>query len=249
MGPILERLVKKASGRVRMVKINVDQNQNLAAQLRIQSIPTVYAFFGGRPVDAFVGAQSESQIKAFIDRLSQGGASPIDEVVEQARHMLEAGDLHDALEMFNHVLAEDPQHKKAIAGVIRAKVGLGDVAGARRFANGLSAETARQGDVAAAVAAIELAEEANSGGDLRDLRRRVEANPADHQARFDYAVGLYAAGRSEAAIDELLAIVRAERTWNDEAARKQLVKIFDALGPGHPVTLANRRRLSAILFS
>lgn len=248
--PLLERLVRQAGGRVRLVKIDIDQNQELAAQLRIQSVPTVYAFVGGRPTDAFVGAQPESKVRAFVDRLTRGAGSPIEEGLELANEALASGDAAAAADMFSQVLRQDPRHPKALAGAIRARLAGGDVKGARSLVKGIPADLAGNSDIASAVSAVDLMEQSRqSAGDVTQLRRRVQAAPADHQARFDLATALFAKGLAEQAVDELVAIVRDDRKWNDEAARKQLVRIFDALGPAHPLTLAGRRRLSSLLFS
>ncbi len=247
--PILEREVRRAAGRVRLVKVNIDENQGLAAQLRIQSVPTVYVFAGGRPIDGFVGAQPESQIKAMIDRLLQQMGEPAQGPIEQAQALLDAGNARGAADLFQRLYAQEPDNAKAAAGLIRARLALGDVKAARRLAGELSAIIAKDGAVAAALTALELAEAAKDAGDVATLRKKLDANPNDHQARFDLASALYARGTVEAAIDELLKIVRAEREWNEDAARKQLVKIFDALGPKHPATAAGRRKLSSILFS
>lgn len=249
LGPLLEKLVREANGRVRMVKINIDENQELAAQLRIQSVPTVYAFVGGRPVDAFVGAQPESKVRAFVERLTQAAGNSLEEAVAAAREALAQGDARGAAQLFSQVLQEDPRHAPAIAGLIRARVALGEAAAARRLFDGLPADLKTHAEVASALAAIELAESGQKAGNIKGLREKLAANPKDHQARFDLAAALLAQGDQEAAIDELLAIVRADRGWNDEAARKQLVKIFDALGGTHPLTVASRRKLSSILFS
>jgi putative thioredoxin len=247
--PALEKVVTQAGGRLRLVKIDIDQNQDLAMQLRIQSVPTVYAFVGGRPVDAFVGAQPESKIRQFVDRLLRGTPSPVDDVLEHAQQALADGDAEAAADGFAQVLEQDPRHAKALAGLIRARVASGDAAGARQLASGLPQDLAGNPDVKAAVNAIELAEETQATGDLADLQRRVTASPDDPQARFDLALALYGQGRTEAAIDALLELIRRDRSWNDEAARKQLVKIFDALGHAHPLTVSSRRRLSTMLFS
>jgi putative thioredoxin len=248
--PILETLVRQARGRVRMVKVNIDENQQLAAQLRVQSIPMVYAFVGGRPVDAFVGAQPESKLREFIGRLVADGGAPVEEALEQARLALEAGDIEPAAALYSQVLAEDPTNPKAIAGLIRSLVQGGEVAGARELAAGLTPELARNVDIAAAVTAIDVAEQAGKSAKHRvRLQERLDSNPDDLQARLDLAVALFGEGRAKEAIDHLLEIVRRDRAWNDEAARIQLVKFFDALGPTHPLTLASRRRLSSILFS
>jgi putative thioredoxin len=248
--PVLESLVAKAGGRVRMVKVNIDENQELAAQLRVQSIPMVYAFVGGRPVDAFVGAQPESKLREFIGRLTAGAGAPIDEALEQARLALDGADIERAASIYSQVLAEDPTNPKAIAGLMRSLVRGGEVAGARELAEGLTPELARNADIAAALTAIDVAEQAGKSVKHRGrLQERLDGNPDDLQARLDLAVALFGEGSVEDAADHLLEIVRRDRAWNDEAARIQLVKFFDALGPTHPVTLTSRRRLSAILFS
>lgn len=249
LGPLLESAVRKAAGRLRLVKVNVDQCQHLAAQLRVQSIPMVYAFVGGRPVDAFVGAQQESQISAFIDRLLKAAGQAAEGPAEQAAALLEAGNARAAADLFQRLLSQDPANTKAAAGLVRARVMQGDLRAARKVLDGLPPAVAKSGDVAAAAAAVELAEEGAGAGDVAKLRRALEAAPDDHATRFALAIALYGKQHFEAAIEELLRIIRADRHWNEEAARKQLVKIFDALGPSHPLTLASRRRLSAILFS
>jgi putative thioredoxin len=248
--PVLESLVAKAGGRVRMVKVNIDENQELAAQLRVQSIPMVYAFVGGRPVDAFVGAQPESKLREFIGRLTAGAGAPIDEALEQAQQALDGADIERAASIYSQVLAEDPTNPKAIAGLMRSLVRGGEVAGARELAEGLTPELARNADIAAALTAIDVAEQAGKSVKHRGrLQERLDGNPDDLQARLDLAVALFGEGSVEDAAEHLLEIVRRDRAWNDEAARIQLVKFFDALGPTHPVTLTSRRRLSAILFS
>jgi putative thioredoxin len=248
--PLLEKLVRQAGDRVRLVKINIDQNQDLAAQLRIQSVPTVYAFVGGRPVDAFVGAQPESKVRAFVERLTRGGGSPINEAVEVATEALASGDVAAATDLFAQALQQDPRHPKALAGAIRARLAGGDLKGARSLVKGLPADLASNPDIASAASAVDLVEQSRrAAGDVAELRRRVQADPGNHHTRFDLATALFTKGLIEQTIDELLAIVRADRTWNDDAARKQLVRIFDALGPTHPMTIAGRRRLSSLLFS
>ncbi|MBL8659827.1 MAG: thioredoxin [Rhodospirillales bacterium] len=247
--PTLERLVRQAKGAVRLVKINIDENQTLATQLRIQSVPTVYAFVGGQPVDGFVGAQPESKLKAFVDTLVGGAGDPLADAVEQGRAALDRGDFKSAAKAFSAVLAQDPNNAKAVAGMIRSYAGAGNATAARRLIDGLSAEVKRHPEVLTALAAVELVEQSKKGGDVARLRATVAARPDDPQARLDYAIALYGSGDAQSAIDELLHLIRADRTWNDEAARKQLVKIFDALGHVHPTTVAARRQLSTILFS
>jgi putative thioredoxin len=247
--PMLEKLVRQAGGLVRLVKINVDENQALATQLRIQSIPTVYAFSGGRPVDAFTGAQTESSLRAFIGRLTAGATPPLAQALDMAQAALDGGDAKSAAAVFTQILGEDPRNAKAIAGLIRSRLALGDVAGARSVVSGLTPDLTEQVDIKAARTAVELAERGGATGDIGKLTARVNADASDHAARFDLAEALFAAGQAEAAINALLDIIRRDRTWNEDAARVQLLKFFDALGPTHPLTTASRRRLSSILFS
>ena len=234
-----------------MVKINIDENQELAAQLRIQSIPTVYAFKDGRPVDGFNGAVPESQIKSFVDRLLAGSKPPLEEAMEQADAAMTAGDAETAYAIYGEVVAQEPDNGRALAGMIRGAVALGETEEAKGLIESLTPEMLRNSDVAAAISAVELAEQ-GSGADSIDttaLRDRLAADPKDHEARYDLAVALFAAGQAEAAIDELVTLVRHDRNWNEEAARKQLVKIFDALGFTDPVAQEGRRKLSSVLFS
>ncbi|MGF1641291.1 MAG: thioredoxin [Rhodospirillales bacterium] len=249
LGPMLEKLVVQAGGLVRLVKINIDENQSLAQQLRVQSVPTVYAFYQGQPVDGFVGVQPESKLRAFIDRLTGGAKAPAEEMLEIGQRALDSGDAETATAAFSQILAEDPGHPKAVAGLIRSRIARGDVAGARKQVNKLPAPLVANGDVAAAITAIELAEQTRGLGDVTKLESRVAAHPEDRQARFDLAMALFGKGRTEAAVDALLDLVRLDRQWNDHAARTQLLKIFDALGPTNPLTARARRRLSSILFS
>jgi len=257
LGPALEKAVREARGAVRLVKIDIDRNQDLATQMRIQSVPAVYAFFQGRPVDGFVGALPESQIKAFIQRLLQmpGGAepagpSPVEQAVEQAQAALADGDHGAASAIFAQVLAHEAQNAPAIAGLARCHIAVGELAEAKQILAGAVAETAKHQAIVAAQAALELAEQAGqASGQAAELRQRLERDPADHQARYDLALALYAQGERETAIDELLDLVRRARQWNEGAARKQLVKLFEALGPTDPLTLSARRRLSSLLFS
>jgi len=254
LGPALEKVVQAARGGVRLVKIDVDQNQALAGQLRIQSIPAVYAFFQGQPVDGFVGAQNESEIKRFVDRLLQqsgtgNGPSPVEQALQQAQAALTDNQIGAASALFGQVLQHEPENEAAQAGMIRCHVAAGDFATARQMFDSLPAEATGKPAFASAKAALELAEQSAQAGPLPDLTARVEQNPQDHQARFDLAMALHAAGQKEAAAEALLEIVRRDRAWNDEAARQQLLKFFDAWGPSDPHTLTARRQLSAVLFS
>jgi putative thioredoxin len=250
LGPLLEKLVRRAGGLVRMVKVNVDENQELAMQFRVQSIPAVYAFKAGRPVDGFMGAVPESQIKAFIDRLTGGAKAPGESALEAAAEALAAGEAETALAAYAEILGQEPDNATAAGGIVRACVAMGDLARARRILDDLPANLRASSEVAGARSALELAEQAQGGGaDLQGLRARLAKDAKDHQARYDLAAALHAAGRTEEAIGELVELVRLGRTWNDEAGRRLLVKIFEALGHAHPLTVAGRRQLSSVLFS
>jgi putative thioredoxin len=260
--PTLEKAVAAAKGAVRLVKIDIDKNKMLASQMRIQSVPTVYAFIQGRPVDGFQGAVPEGQVKAFIDRLvkaasqlamgGDAGAPDLKAALDAADEALAAGDAASAAQAFAEVAqfaeeAGDENFLRALAGLARCRLATGDVAGAREALT--LAPLAKQNDAAfnAVRAQIDLAEK--GGGDVAGLRRKAQANPKDFDARFALAEALAAAGDMGGAIDELLAMVIADRAWNEEAARKKLLQIFEALGPKHPDTLSGRRRLSSALFS
>jgi putative thioredoxin len=249
--PILEKVVRSYGGKVLLVKINTDEQPAIAAQLRIQSLPTVYAFKDGRPLDGFTGAQPESQVRAFIDRLvgSGDGESDIAAILEIAQTALEQGDLQGAAEAYAAVLQEDQQNVDAIAGLARCYLKSGDTARAEQTLALVPPEKRTAAVVESAKAALELAKIAGKADNRSELEQRLAANPADHQARFDLAVGLAARGSNEEALDHLLTIMRKDRKWNEEAARKQLVQLFDAWGPKDPLTLDGRRRLSSILFS
>jgi putative thioredoxin len=253
--PTLEKVVRDARGAVRLVKINTDENQELAAQMRIQSIPSVFGFVKGRPVGAFSGAQPESQVKAFMQRLVQAaggqvGPSPVEQALAQAEEALARGDAGTASAIFAQVLAHDPKSAAAIAGLAKCHIGAGNHAEAKKVLERATGELSTDAAITAARAALELAEHsAQSASQTTEFRQRLAQNPNDHQARLDLAVALYGTGEREAAIDELLETIRRDRRWNDEAARKQLVKLFEALGPTDPLTISARRRLSSLLFS
>ncbi|MDJ0894163.1 MAG: thioredoxin [Alphaproteobacteria bacterium] len=255
LAPVLERVVAATKGAVRLVKMNIDANPEIAQQLRIQSIPAVFAFGQGRPLDGFMGAQSESQVKAFVDRVlsmagSQRPASPLDDAVMQAQTALEAGDAAVAQQIFMQVLAHEAGHDEALIGLARCHLAQGEADQAQQALERVSEEGRKQQSYQSAVAAIELAAASSAdSAEVGRLQATVDANPDDHQARFDLAGSLVAAGKNDAAINHLLEIVRRDRNWNDEAARKQLLKVFEALGPKDPATQAGRRKLSSILFS
>ena len=253
LGPALEKAVRDAKGAVRMVKINIDENPDLAQQMRIQSIPAVYAFKDGRPVDGFVGALPDSQVKQFVGKLAAAagpGTSPIAEAVALAKESFAAGDLARAANIFAQVVQHDPGNVDAMAGLARIAIAKKDLKQAREILDKIPVEHAAHADVTAARAGLELAETgAKAEGAVGELRARLEQNPADHQARLDLASALFASGEREAAIDQLLDLVRRDREWNEQAARKQLVKFFEAIGLGDPLTVQSRKRLSSILFA
>jgi putative thioredoxin len=250
LGPLLEAAVKAAGGKVRMVKVDVDRNQMIASQLRIQSIPTVYAFWQGQPVDGFQGALPGSEVKKFVDRVAAlSGADGLAEAVAAAEAMLDEGAAVDAAETFAAVLAEEPGNARAHAGMARAYLALGEIDRADALLNAVPPEVARAAEVEAVRAQIELARQAAKAGPLDTLAAAVAADPADHQARFDLATALHAAGRVDEAVDQLLDLFRRDREWNDGAAKAQLLTIFEALKPTDPVVLKGRRRLTSMIFA
>ncbi|WP_461471311.1 tetratricopeptide repeat protein [Pararhodobacter sp.] len=250
LGPALEAAVKAARGKVRMVKVNVDENQALAGQLRIQSIPTVYALFQGRRVDAFQGALPPSEIKAFIDKLiALAGDGGLGEALAQADELLSQGAATEAAQLFATILAEEPENAAALGGLARAHLALGNLDQAEALIANAPAAIAKSAEVEAARAALALARQAASAGPVDELRAALEADPANHQARFDLAKALHASGDVEGAIDMLLELFRRDREWNDGAAKTQLFTIFDALKPNDPRVRNGRRRLSSMIFA
>jgi putative thioredoxin len=248
--PILEKVVRSYKGKVRLVKINIDENQAIAAQLRIQSIPTVYAFRDGRPLDGFMGAQPETAVRAFVDRLlGDDAVEEVAAVLESADAALAAGDVQGAAKAYAAVLQEEPQNAAALAGLARCYMQTNDLARAEQTIGLVPPDKQNLAVVASVRAALELARSAEKAGDVAQLEAQVQARPADHQTRLDLATALAAKGKKAEALDQLLEVVRRDRKWNEEAARKQLVQLFDAWGPKDPLTLEGRRRLSSILFS
>jgi putative thioredoxin len=252
LGPILEKTVRAANGAVRLVKLNIDDNPEIAKQMRIQSIPAVYAFKDGRPIDGFVGALPESQVKQFVQRVSggKGGPSPVEEALAMAKEALRQGDHGSAGAVYSQILQREPANIEAQAGLARALIAGGELSKARQVLGRVAKENAGHADVAAAHAALELAEQAKTAmASSGKLRRRLAQNPDDHEARLELATALFGAGDREAAVDELLALYKRDRDWNEQAARKQLVKFFEVMGGTDPLTLSARRRLSALMFS
>ncbi len=250
LGPALEAAVTAAKGRVKMVKVNVDQNQMIASQLRIQSIPTVYAFWQGQPVDGFQGALPASEITKFVDRVAAlAGDGGLSEAIEMAEQALTDGDVVTANEIFAAILGEEPENAAAYGGLVRSHLAAGNLEQAEAFLAAVPARIASAKEIEAARAQIELAKQAANAGPEADLRAAVAANPDNHQARFDLAVALNAAGKVDEAVDELLELFRRDREWNDGAARAQLFTIFDALKPQDPTVLRGRRKLSSMMFA
>ncbi|MDR3472581.1 MAG: co-chaperone YbbN [Devosia sp.] len=245
--PALEKAVAAAKGAVKMVKIDVDKNPAYAGQLRVQSIPTVYAFVDGRPVDGFMGALPDSQVKAFIDRLvGDQGPSDLDQILAMAKEALDQGDLAGAAQAYAEALRLEPENVKAIAGLARCYLNGGDAERAAEVID-MAPANAKDADLDSVKAALALIAEAPS--ETRELEARLAADPADHEARFELAKALAGLGRLQEASDHLLTIIQADRGWNEEAARKQLLTVFEAAGPTSEVAKQGRRRLSSILFS
>jgi len=259
LGPALEKAVNEAGGAVRMVKINIDENPEIAQQLRIQSIPTVYAFRNGQPVDGFMGAIPESQIKAFVAQLAggdgeghghgHGGPEHTAEVLAIAAQALADGDVATAAQAYGHVLQDEPGHPGAVAGLAASYLKSGDVERAKSTLQLVRPDGAHDEAIRAVEAELKLREKAPEPSAAAPLKARLAADANDHQARFDLALALDAAGDRDTALAELLELVRRDRKWNEDAARKQLVTLFEAMGPADPRTVEARRKLSSLLFS
>ena len=248
--PVLEKVVRAAKGKLKLVKMNIDEHPSIPGQMGIQSIPAVIAFVNGQPADGFLGALPESQVTAFIERLTKGRVSAEDkDLLQAAESALAEGNAAGAADLFARILADDPTNVPALAGLVRCYVATGALDQAKQtlamIPEGKRSETA----VAAARAALELAEQASALGPIAELEQKVAANPLDHQARFDLALAHNAKGRRKEALDHLIEIARRDRKWNDDGARKQLVQLFDAWGPTDEATVEGRKRLSSILFA
>ena len=248
--PVLEKVVRAAKGKLKLVKMNIDEHPSIPGQMGIQSIPAVIAFVNGQPADGFLGALPESQVTAFIERLTKGRVSSEDkDLLRAAESALAEGNAAGAADLFARILADDPTNVPALAGLVRCYVATGALDQAKQtlamIPEGKRSETA----VAAARAALELAEQASALGPIAELEQKVAANPLDHQARFDLALAHNAKGRRKEALDHLIEIARRDRKWNDDGARKQLVQLFDAWGPTDEATVDGRKRLSSILFA
>ena len=253
LGPMLEKAVTAAKGAVKMVKVNVDGAQAIAAQLQIQSVPTVFAFFNGQPVDGFQGAVPQSELDAFVQRViaAGGGQAPddgLDEALQAAEEMLEEGAVTDAVQTFAAILGEDPLNPRAYAGMVRCHLATGDLDQAEAVLNGADVSISHAPELEAVHAQLQLARQAANTGPLDELGAAVEADPDNHQARFDLAIALHANGDVQGAVDHLLDLFRRDREWNDAAAKTQLFTIFDALPAKDPIVLTGRRKLSSMIF-
>jgi putative thioredoxin len=252
LGPVLEKVVAAAHGKVKMVRVNIDDNQQIAQQLRVQSVPTVYAFVDGQPVDGFSGAQPESALTQFVEKLSSmgGAGADIAGMLEAAKTAVETQDFAGAMQIYQQVMEADPESADALAGLVRCLTGMQDHQAAREIIDQLNDEFREKPSMQAAIAALELAERAaESAGDLDLAQAAVAANPEDLQARQDLAMALFATGDNAGAMAQLLESIRVDRSWNDEAARLQLLEFFKTLGAANPDVMAARRQLSTLLFS
>ena len=252
LGPILEKTVGAAKGKVKMVRINIDENQQIAQQMRVQSVPTVYGFFNGQPVDGFTGAQPESTVKQFIDKLAAtGGSGPdIAAMIETASKLFETQDYDAAMAQYQEIMAADPESPDGLAGMIRCMVGMKDIDGAREIVDQLDEDFRNKPSMVIAIETLELAEKAAGAvGGLAEAKAAVDSNPNDLAARQDLAMALFAVGEQAASMNQLLESIRIDRSWNDEAARTQLLEFFKTLGPANPDVMTARRQLSTILFA
>ncbi|MFK5997611.1 MAG: co-chaperone YbbN [Rhodobacterales bacterium] len=251
LGPALEAEVKAAGGKVKMVKIDIDQNQMLASQMRVQSIPAVFAFAGGQPVDGFMGAKAPSEIKVFVEKLlaTTGNDGGLQEAVAMATEMLEQGASSDAADTFQAILGEEPENAAAYAGYVKAQIALGNTDQAEKNLAATPENIANDPAILAVKAQLELANMAKNAGEIDTLKEKWDANPDDHQTQFDLAMAELAADNAAAAVETLLDLFRRDRDWNEAAAKTQLFKIFEALGATDPVAQSGRRKLSSMIFA
>ena len=252
LGPAIEAAVTKAGGKVKLAKVDVDQNQMIASQMRVQSIPAVFAFVNGQPVDGFAGALPPSEVEAFVNKIAEMGGGEgggLDEAVAAAEEMLTEGAIADAAQTFAAIIQEDPNRADAYAGLVKCHLAMGNVDQAQGLLDTAPEAIFEAPELVALRAQVELAKAAEDAGDTADLKAKLDANADDHQARFDLATALMAAGDTEAAIDELLELFRRDREWNEDAARQQLFKIFESLGAKDPLAQSGRRKLSSMIFA
>ena len=252
LGPALEAEVKATNGKIKMVKIDIDQNQNLASQMRIQSIPAVFAFVDGQPIDGFMGAKAPSELKSFIDKLLEkvtDDDGDLSEAIAVANEMLNAKEFNDAAETFEAILGEDPESALAFVGLFNARMGAKKINDAKTMLEEIPDTLKNKAEILALQAQIDLSNQAKGVGEINDLRSTLINDENNHQARFDLALALFTKGETSEAIQELLTIFRIDQEWNDDAARQQLFKFFDILGSENPITLSGRRQLASMLFA
>ena len=252
LGPALEAEVKATNGKIKMVKVDIDQNQNLASQMRIQSIPAVFAFVDGQPVDGFMGAKAPSELKSFVEKLLENvkdDGGDLSEAIAVADEMLEAGEYDDAAETFEAILGEDPERSPAFVGLFKAKMGAKKIDEAQKMLEEIPTALVNKPEILALQAQIDLTNQTQGLGEINDLREALMNDLDNHQIRFDLALALFTAGETNDAIQELLTIFRKDQEWNDDAARQQLFKFFDILGGDDPITLSGRRQLASMLFA
>jgi putative thioredoxin len=247
--PLLEKVVRAAKGAIKLVKLNIDEHPQIPGQMGVQSIPAVFAFQDGRPVDGFTGALPEGRLKAFIARLVGDSAADAAADLEEAEAALAAGDVNAAAQAFAETLQKDAENERAVAGLAKCYIKTGDLTRAEQTLALVPPAKADSAPVASARASLELARKAATAGDVDTLRAKIEANPNDTQSRFDLALALNARGERQGALEELLTIMRKDRAFNDDAARKQLLQLFDAWGGSDPITISGRQRLSSLLFA
>ena len=252
LGPALEAEVKATNGKIKMVKIDIDQNQNLASQMRIQSIPAVFAFVDGQPIDGFMGAKAPSELKSFIDKLLEkvtNDDGDLSEAIAVANEMLNAKEFNDAAETFEAILGEDPESALAFVGLFNARMGAKKINDAKTMLEEIPDALKNKAEILALQAQIDLSNQAEGVGEINDLRSTLTNDENNHQARFDLALALFTKGETSEAIQELLTIFRIDQEWNNDAARQQLFKFFDILGSENPITLSGRRQLASMLFA
>ena len=249
LSPTLDKLAREYGGKIQLVKINVDENQELATQMRVQSIPMVVAFKDGQPVDGFAGALPESQLRQFFEKLTGSEGSPIEQALEKASMMVANGDTQNAAEIYSQILAQDPINAASHAGVAKCLIEAEGIEKAQAYLKGLDANILNKEEVKSVLAAIDLEHASTDTEETDSLRQKLTTSPDDPQLRYDLAIALYGDGCSEEAIDILVELVKTDKTWNEEAARAQLLKIFEALGHSDPITIEGRRKLSVVIFS
>ena len=249
LSPTLDKLAREYGGKIQLVKINVDENQELATQMRVQSIPMVVAFKDGQPVDGFAGALPESQLRQFFEKLTGSEGSPIEQALEKASMMVANGDTQNAAEIYSQILAQDPTNATSHAGVAKCLIEAEGIEKAQAYLKGLDADMLNKEEVKSVLAAIDLEHASTDTEETDSLRQKLATSPDDPQLRYDLAIALYGDGCSEEAINILVELVKTHKTWNEEAARAQLLKIFEALGHSDPITIEGRRKLSVVIFS